>query len=224
MSIRLERLYADDLSHLVALQAAICTEMPEGYLQPRSAHQLGEFLAGQGGIAFGLRQEGQLLAAGLLRLPGPQGVRLTFPGVPPHDWPGAAALAEGALVAPVARGLGLQRRLLDRRAAAAAGRRRRWLCAATHLENGASWRNLLRAGFRLVGIRDLASFTQIAFLRPLSTGTFVLEERIDRRVSARDATGHAEALAAGLVGTALDGEGLITYCRPAAPIGAAGAA
>lgn len=220
MTIRLERLYPDDLPDLVALQAAICAEFPAGYLQLRSPHRLGELLAGQGGLAFGLRQGGQLLAAGLLRLPGPPGVRLTFPGVPPHDWPGAAALAEGALVAPEARGLGLQRRLLDRRAAAAASRERRWLCAATRLENGASWRNLLRAGFRLVGIREQGGVTQIALLRPLRTACFLLEERIDRRVTAADATGHAEALAAGLVGTALDGEARITYCRPAAPIGA----
>lgn len=149
-----ERLGPDDFAALLALYEEVAASLPTGRLQRRDAANVASYLGGGFGGAFGIRQQGRLVAAGLLGAPrtNPRLALPPFPGIPPADWPAQVALAESAVVLSAARGRGYQRALLQARIAAARAQGRRWICSGVHLANLPSWRNLLASGFRVAGV------------------------------------------------------------------------
>jgi ribosomal protein S18 acetylase RimI-like enzyme len=202
-----------DLAAINALHAA-AGPLPPGFLQPKTDAELLARLAGQQGAAHGIFLDGRLAACALLRLPDPAHPNPPpgFPLVPPADWPLLACGMEHALVHPEARGRGLQRALLAARLEHAARMGMRWAFAGVRLANQASWRNLLRAGFAIAGQRHDFGAALLGLLRPV-TAPLATGADDARRVAPQDAAGHDAALAAGLVGVALDLAGDVIY-RP----------
>jgi ribosomal protein S18 acetylase RimI-like enzyme len=211
-----------DLAAIHALHAA-AGPLPPGFLQPKTDAELLARLAGKGGAAHGIVLDGRLVACALLRLPDaarpntPSG----FPLVPPADWPLLACGMEHALVHPDARGRGFQQALLTARLEHAARAGMRWAFAGVRLANQASWRNLLAAGFAIAGQRHDFDAPLIGLLRPVAA-PLPTDADDARQVAPQDAAGHDAALAAGLVGVALDEAGDVLYrrARPAAALAA----
>lgn len=202
-----------DLAAIHALHAA-ADPLPPGFLQPKTDAELLAHLAGQGGAAHGIVLDGRLVACALLRLPDAAHPNPSpgFPLVPKADWKLLACGMEHALVHPDARGRGFQRALLAARLVHAARAGMRWACAGVRLANQASWRNLLAAGFAIAGQRHDFAAPLLGLLRPVAAP---LATGMDdaRRVAPQDAAGHDAALAAGLVGVALDETGDVIYRR-----------
>jgi hypothetical protein len=86
----------------------------------------------------------------------------------------------------------------------------RWAIAGTRLANVASWRNLLAAGFAIVGQRHDSGPPLIGLLRGV-TAPLPCLPAVAAYVGAHDAAGHDVALAAGLVGTALGLDRRVAY-------------
>lgn len=105
---QVDRLGPADLAELVALYDAVAAGLPRGQMRPRDAANLAPYLGGAEGAAFGIREDGRLVAAALLGQPRQRaGVALPrFPGIPAADWPAKVAFAESAVVLPAARGRG----------------------------------------------------------------------------------------------------------------------
>jgi GNAT superfamily N-acetyltransferase len=212
------RLSPRDLPAMLALAAAAAPTLPPGFVLPRGAAELDAYLSGARGAAFGIARGGQLLAMALLRLPHPNEAPppgLRFPRVPAADWPGGCCGMEAALVHPAARGRGFQRALLAARLAHAGRAGARWAIAGTRLANVPSWRNLLAAGFAIVGQRHDMGAPLIGLLRGVAAPLDTLPADL-LLVDAADAMGHDAALAAGLVGVALEADGRVLYRRAAA--------
>ncbi len=209
------RLTPHDLPAVLALGRAAGSALPPGFLMPRTEAEIAARLAGERGAVFGIVEQGVLLAMAMLRLhqPGEQH-SLRFPMVPEADWPHGCCGMEHALVHQAARGRGFQRALLAARLAHAADMGTSWAIAGTRLANAASWRNLLAAGFAIVGQRHDMGAPLLGLLRgvtaplPTQPADLVL-------VDAADSAGHDAALAAGLVGVALAADGRVPYRRPA---------
>ncbi|HKY94574.1 MAG TPA: hypothetical protein VJL84_04680, partial [Kiloniellales bacterium] len=140
--------------------------------------------------------------------------RPPFPYVPAPDWPARTAFGECVVVRAAARGRGYQRLLIKARSAAAEAAGRRWLCAGVHLENGHSWRNLLKSGFLMIGCRDEPPPPRLGFLKPLNGSSLPLRPETVRRVACHDIDGHRAAFRAGLIGAGFDGEERVLYRAP----------
>jgi ribosomal protein S18 acetylase RimI-like enzyme len=212
----LQRLGPADLPKLLHLQQRVVADLPPGFIQSRDARELGRFLDGSAGLAFGASDAGQLQACALLRLPTltlpNQGTG--FPRVPAQDWPRHAAFLANALVAPAARGRGLHRRMLALRIERARATGMRWSCAGVALANRASWRNLLALGMRICGIRFDLGPPLLGLAMPLQPGTaLACDARDELRIAARDADAHRAACERGYLGVRCAADEHVVYQR-----------
>lgn len=135
-------------------------------LQPRPglfARETPEFFAAclhedasrAGGQMFGVRRDGRLLAYGVLGLPRSGETHFGCLVGLPAGRHAEVAQVDGAGVDPLARGLGLQRRLISHRLRAARAVGRALVFSTAAPDNAASLRNLLASGFVIVGLRRL---------------------------------------------------------------------
>jgi len=221
----IQRLMPADLEAVLQLYAEEAPGVAPDHLDPRGPEELAGYLDGSTGRAFGVRDGRRLDAVALLRLPGTDAFpgQPPFPFVPAADWPQLSAFSECTLVRSAARGRGHQRALIRARTAAAEAAGRRWLCAAAHPDNRASWQNLLKSGFVLVGVRREPKL-RLGFLRPLGGASLALRPETERRVGPDDLDAHGAALAEGLVGVALGSDGALLYRRPIRPYALPGVA
>jgi hypothetical protein len=210
------RLNPGELPAIQRLFAEEAPGLPDGFVQPRGEVELMGYLDGSAGQAFGVFDDRLLQAVGLLRLPEPEAFagQPTFPFVPSADWPQLTAFGECVLVRKWVRGRGHQRALIKARALAAQAAGRRWFCAGVHVENRRSWRNLLLSGFLLVGCRAEPN-PRFGFLRPLHGTALPLRPQTVARVRLDDPVGLQAALAAGLVGAALEEGQRLLFRHPA---------
>ncbi len=216
------RLTAADLPHALALQREVGASVPVGFLRGKTESQLNDYLRGLTGAAYGAFEGGALQAMGLLRVPGPgrPNVGTAFPRVRKTDWPFHTAVLEHDLVAPAARGRGLQRMLIDVRIEAARQAGMRWLCAGVQLANIASWRNLLSQGLVIVDGVFMQGQSLLALLLPLDETGFETGAARQGWVLAGDAVGHEKALRAGYLGVRAAMGGTVLYEREVIDIGA----
>jgi GNAT superfamily N-acetyltransferase len=207
------RLTASDLPRALALQHEVSASLPDGFLRGKTERELHDYLCGLAGVADGVSGGGALQAMGLLRLPSPGhcNVGAAFPHVRKSDWPLHSAFLEHALVAPAARGRGLQRALIDARIAAARRAGMRWLCAGVQLANTASWRNLLCAGLVIVDGRFSQGQALLALLMRLDEPGIETHAAHQGWVFAGDAAGHEKALRAGYLGVRAAMGGTVLY-------------
>jgi hypothetical protein len=210
---RLRQLTPADLARMVELQAAVTAGLPAGFIRPKTARDLASFVDGTLGVAYGIVEGAALSAVSLLRLPSghhPHKSR-PFPLVPEEDWPLSACFLESTMVAPVARGRGYQRALVDARLSHAASVGMRWVCAGVHLQNAVSWANLLSRGMAIAGIRLDLGYPLLGLLRALA-GPALSSDPCDRiTVCAQDHAQHQLALQAGYIGVHLTPDGAVTY-------------
>ncbi len=201
-ALPVRRLTVDDLPQALKLQQQVSAGVPDGFLRGKTESELHDSLRGLAGAAFGAFDGNALLAMGLLRLPGLGHANggAAFPRVTKSDWPFHAAVLEHALVAPAARGHGLQRALIRARIAAARHAGMRWLCAGAQLANAASLRNLLSQGLVIVDGRFSHEQSVLALLLPLGKPGFATQAAHQRWVLVGDASGHEKALRAGYLG------------------------
>jgi GNAT superfamily N-acetyltransferase len=213
----MRRLAVPDLAEVVAIQEAVTAALPQGYVRKKSEADLREYLDGSVGLAYGIGAPAALQAMSLLRVPSRRHPNLVggppFPIVPPADWPLQAGFVENTLVLPEARGRGHQRALLDRRLADAEAAGMRWLCGGGHLENVASWRNLLARGFVVAGIRLDYGFPVIGLLYAFDPRALASNAGDALRAPLRDVAMHEAALAGGYVGVSVDPDDTIVYQR-----------
>lgn len=213
------RLSTADLPDVVRLRAVAAAGLPGGFLWPKTEDQLGAYLDGTAGAAFGIDGGRDLAAMALLRVPGddPPSPHPRFPLVPDEDWPRRACGLESTVVSPEARGRGYQRALIDARLAHAASTRMRWACAGVRLENAVSWANLLARGMVIVGVRFDSGYPILGLLRPLGPQALRSEPNDRVAVGADDPSGHQAALGGGYVGVRLAGDRLVIYERLSPP-------
>jgi GNAT superfamily N-acetyltransferase len=206
----LRQLGPNDLAALRELEAHAARGLPAGFMHPKPDAQLLAALCGDGGSAWGVVLHGSLVAAGLLSVPRVQPGDPAFPRVPARDWPAACGFLSHALVLPAQRGKGLQRALVRARLSHARATGLRWVCAGTHLDNAASWRNLLAEGLAIVGLREDKGHPWIGVLRPVDAPLRATGEAL--HVPLRQLQAHREALQRGHAGMHIVGES-VTYCR-----------
>lgn len=208
-----------DLPAMIRLRAVVAAGLPNGFLWPKTESQLGTYLDGTAGAAFGIDDDQGLAALALLRLPGdaPPDLHPRFPVIPDEDWPRRACALESTVVSPAARGRGYQRALVDARMAHATSLRMRWACAGVRLENAVSWANLLARGMAIVGIRFDPGYPIVGLLRPLAPHALRLEPNDRVSVGAADPSRHQAALERGYVGVRLDADRAVIYERLIAP-------
>ncbi|MEW6270246.1 MAG: hypothetical protein AB1689_13225 [Thermodesulfobacteriota bacterium] len=218
---QVRRLSLEDLPAVLALQAAVSGDLPEGFLFSKDDDQLRAHLDGTLGVAFGIAPHDELVAVSLLRVPSdehPNRSGVPFPLVPPEDWPTRAGFLANTIVHPSVRGRGYQRALLDVRIAHAAAAGMRWICAGVHLDNVVSWANLLARGMVIVGIRFDPGYPIIGLLMT-ARGEAPASDASDRReVGARDARAHEELLRERYVGVEITRDGTVIYQRLALPL------
>jgi GNAT superfamily N-acetyltransferase len=202
----LRQLDEDDFESVLALRKAVSRDLPENFMRTQTDEEVRACLAGSIGVAWGAEGSGGLLGVGMLHHPSPQASASlgAFPGVPKQDWPGRATFLGGTMVHPDARGAGLQRHLVDARKRYAAASGSRWVCAGAHVQNWPSWRNLLKGGMVVVGMRHDLGFPLLALIgsvhsvgRPMFSVTRSDDVRV---IDIEDLTAHESAIAEGLVG------------------------
>lgn len=146
----IERLGTDDLADIIALHHAVRQDMPEGTV----AFETDAFFAMhlmECGQIFGCRNNGKLIAYGVLGLP-----RQGDPNFgEDHHLPTAllslVAHLDGVAVAPAFRGLGIQKALCMRRIHEASRQGRRIMLSTVSPENTASLANLTECGLSICG-------------------------------------------------------------------------
>ncbi len=206
------------MRHVQALQAVVVGTLPPGYLRPKTDAEVCRYLDGTNGVAYGVFAGPRLAAMGLLRIPTRPDAygRLRFPLIPGDDWPLRACFLEHAMVHPDDRGRGHQRALLDARLRYAAATSMRWTCGGVRLHNVVSWRNLLRAGMVIAGIRFDLGYPVIGLLRACDGTALAAPSGDEVCVAVEDAAGHEAALRAGRVGARIAEDGTVRY-RPHRP-------
>src|SRR5262249_5803188 len=142
---RPEPLGMKDFAALKALQQDVAACAPEGFIRGKKDEDLAAIVEGRAGAAFGVKADGQLIAAGLRPFPhrAPAGAPPS-PRVPQADWPARVAFFDNCVVRADMRGRGLQRTLFNTRLAHARAVGRRYFSAGVHAENVASWGNLMK--------------------------------------------------------------------------------
>lgn len=206
----LRRLEPGDLEALRELEAQAASGLPAGFMQPKPVAHLLAALRGESGSAWGVERQGRLLAAALLTVPRAQAGDPAFPRIPAQDWPAACGFLSHALVLPALRGQGLQRALVRARLSHARSAGLRWICAGTHLDNLASWRNLLAQGLAIVGLREDKGHPWLGLLRPVEAPLRAAGEAMHVPQGALQA--HREALLRGYAGMQVVGDSVM-YCR-----------
>ncbi|MGL4573343.1 MAG: GNAT family N-acetyltransferase [Burkholderiaceae bacterium] len=212
---RITSLAPNDLIRVLRLQHNISTQLPAGFLRAKSERDLYAYLDGTAGLAFGVVQQDQLLAAALLRLPSEEHPNqgLQFPHVPAVDWPRHTAFLENAMVHPSARGRGYQRLLLEARFACAAERGMRWVCAGVHFNNSTSWNNLLAQGMVIAGMRLDMGYPILGLLGTLNARGLLVNLVDQIRVAGDEHLRHQAVLQSGYVGARRAPDGAVLYQR-----------
>ncbi|MFO1351167.1 MAG: hypothetical protein U1F68_11055 [Gammaproteobacteria bacterium] len=217
----MKRLTVTDLEAIVALQEAVRAGLPLGFIRSKDASELRAYLDDTLGVAYGIAEEGALLAMALLRVPhenhpnGSTGV--PFPIVPAADWPLRACILENSMVVPAARGRGYQRALLAARRAHALSVRMKWICAGVHLQNVVSWANLLASGMAIVGIRFDRGYPIVGLLGSVDGQALASSARDQVAVRMDDPSQHQAALRDGYIGVRRAAADRVIYQRAAAP-------
>lgn len=206
----LRKLAPADLSAMAAVQSSCELAVAAGYLQPRTAADLAHAVAHPRGGSWGAYAGDRLVGFGMVRAGAPAGGGPPMPRIPAHAWPQDVAWLEGTVVHPDARGHGLQRRLLAIRLQAAADAGLDWAAAGTHAGNGASRRNLLAAGFAMVGMLRLPARAVCGYVRPTRQPLPVAGA--DHWVDGGDLDAHERLLGEGLVAVGEAG-GLLRFRR-----------
>jgi GNAT superfamily N-acetyltransferase len=204
-----------DLAAAVELQALITAGLPAGFIWPRTDRELGAYLDGTLGVAYGITEGDVLLAVSLLRVPdsdhplvGPR-----FRLVPEEDWPRHACFLANTMVVPAARGRGYQRTLVGARLAHAASAGMRWMCAGVALRNTISCTNLLAEGLAIADIRCDLGHPIVGLLRPIDAPELTSDPDDRVLVRAHDHVQHQAALQAGYIGVRLAPGGAVVYQR-----------
>lgn len=216
----IRKLTLADLTRIVQLQQAVTAELPPGYIFPKTESDLGTYLDGTLGVAYGVFEKDALAASSLLRIPSkthPNDTSMPFPLVPAEEWALHAGGLGNTLVLPAARGRGYQRALIDARISHAAAAQMRWICAGVHIGNSASWINLLSKGMAIVGMRTDFGYPLIGLLRNATGVPFALDADDCVVVPAYDAAQHQAALQDGYVGVRITSNRTVRYYRSASP-------
>jgi hypothetical protein len=209
----LRRLGLADAPALLALQDEATRGLPPRYFLAKDDAALRPYLDGTKGVAYGIGDGATLRASALLRLPdaahpNPVG-HPPFPIVPAAEWPCHAAFLENAMVHPDWRGRFYQRALLELRLAHAAACGMRWACAASHLDNLASWSNLLAGGFAIVGLIEPDGQPVIGLLYAIGASHLATDPHDSVMVAAREKAQHLAALRDGFIGVRRAGDTVI---------------
>jgi GNAT superfamily N-acetyltransferase len=206
VSGRVRQLRSADLADVLEVQRS-AEGAPADFLLPKSEGELREYLDGSRGVACGLVDEGRLVAVSLLQVPSarrPNGGGVPFPLVPAADWPLRACFLQNTIVRPEARGRGYQRALFDARLAHASLAKMKWVCAGVHLENRASWANLLAKGMVIGGIRFDPGYPIIGLARAFDPRAVRTLAEDARALDPRDGKAIEAATRAGYVGVRLE--------------------
>jgi GNAT superfamily N-acetyltransferase len=206
------RLDITDFAELAALQREVAASAPQGFIRSKSDDDLAAIVEGRTGAAYGVRANGELIAAGLLAYPGPppEGAP-PFPRVPPTHWSTRVAFFDNDVVRADMRGRGIQRALFDARLAHARNAGRAWFCAGVHSGNIASVSNLLKRRMAIVGLAFFHGYPLFAMLRAedasalATTGAAV-------HVAAHDIVAHERVLGGGMIGEGIV-DGAVVYRR-----------
>ena len=212
-----------DLDSILDLQAEVLAPLAKGFIRPKPASELAAYLDGRRGAAFGVEEEGRLVAIAFLMLPGPASPNpadLPFRLVPAADWSFATAFLENTMVVESARGRGLQSALVDARLAHARAAGMRWICSGVHFRNRASWRNLLARGLVIADCREDRGYPALGLLGALGAAELRYDPDDAIDVPAAYFAAHRAALAADRVGTRQD-PATTRFCRLLAPAPAA---
>jgi ribosomal protein S18 acetylase RimI-like enzyme len=191
-------------------------ELPDGFLLPKSDDELRGFLDGSRGVACGVIEAGRLVAVSLLQVPSarrPNGGGVPFPLVPPADWPLRACFVQNTIVRPEARGRGHQRALFDARLAHARLAKMKWVCAGVHLENRASWANLLASGMVVGGIRFDPGYPVIGLALSFDPRALRTDPADAREIDARDGKAIEAATRSGYAGVRVAPGGALVFER-----------
>jgi GNAT superfamily N-acetyltransferase len=207
------QLTLNDLDAIKALQHEIKATLAADLLQIKGEHELTAYLDGIMGAAFGVFDDDVLSATALIRIPSAEYPNLLppLPHVPRADCSLHTAFLENAMVAPVARGRGYQRMLVNMRMAHAKAVGIRWGGAGARLGNVISWRNLLASNMAIVAPRVNNGQAVIGLLRPLIDDAMPSSIVNRRLVATNDTDGHLHALESGYIGTRITTTGLVVY-------------
>jgi hypothetical protein len=211
LSGRVRQLRSADLADVLEVQRS-AADAPANFLLPKSEAELCGFLDGSRGVACGVIEAGRLVAVSLLQVPSagrPNGGGVPFPLVPAADWPLYACFLQNTIVRPEARGRGHQRTLFDARLAHAQLARMKWVCAGVHLENRASWANLLARGMVVGGVRFDPGYPILGLARSFDPRALRTDAADTREVDAGDGKAIEAATRAGYVGVRLEGDALV---------------
>jgi GNAT superfamily N-acetyltransferase len=216
-----------DLNEVLQLQQLAIAGLPAGFVRPRSAPDLAGFLEGRLGAAVGILERDALVAMSLLILPDgktptesldaeieKRGVSIAAglrARLSEEDWGFSTCFLANALVHPAARGRGYQRLMIAARLKHAAAARMKWAFAGVHLENAASWRNLLAHEMAAVMVSPDPRHPLIGLLRGFGSAALATDARASISVCAADAAQHQAALQRGYIGTHLGPDGAVIY-------------
>jgi predicted GNAT superfamily acetyltransferase len=202
-----------DFDAVSALQNEVAATTPSGFLRVKTVAEINAFLNGEIGAGFGIFDNTKLLAMGFVRSSMADHPYLgpPFPRVPKEDWPNNSAFLENTIVAPMARGRGFQRALIDLRTAHAKAAGARLLCSGVHLGNKISWRNLLASGMAIVGIRITNGQAVIGLLKSFDDNALHSSITNLRLVAADDTDGHLDATERGYIGKRMTTWGYVVY-------------
>jgi GNAT superfamily N-acetyltransferase len=202
-----------DLDAIKALQREMKATLSADLLQLKREHELTTYLDGTMGAAFGVFDDDVLTAMALIRIPSAEYPNQLppLPHVPRADCSLHTAFLENAMVAPVARGRGYQRMLVNMRVAHAKAVGMRWVGAGSRLGNVISWRNLLASSMAIVALRVNNGQAVIGLLRPLIDDALPSSIVNRRLVATHDTDGHLHALESGYIGTRTTTTGLVVY-------------
>jgi hypothetical protein len=202
-----------DFDAINVLQRELKATLSTDLLQLKEEHELTKYLDGTMGAAFGVFDDDVLSAMALIRIPSAEYPNQLppLPHVPRADCSLHTAVLENAMVAPVARGRGYQRMLVNMRMAHAKAVGMHWVGAGSRLGNVISWRNLLASSMAIVALRVNNGQAVIGLLRPLIDDALPSSIVNRRLVAAHDTDGHLHALESGYIGTRITTTGLVVY-------------
>src|SRR5262245_27657337 len=214
-SFFVKQLKVTDLSAMVAIQEAVTADLPMGFVRSKAESEFRAYLDGTRGIAYGIVEGSTLLAISLLRIPDENhpNAGLPFPLVPEEDWSVCACFLENTMVLPAVRGRGYHRVLLRARLAHAASLKMKWICAGVHLQNSASWANLLAKGMAITGIRFDLGYPMIGLLRSCDALALPSDSNDQVWIRAQDPWHHQAALQNGYIGVRPGSDGSVIYQR-----------
>jgi hypothetical protein len=202
-----------DLDAIKALQRDVKATLSADLVQLKEEQELAAYIDGTMGAAFGIFDQDTLTAMALIRIPCAEYPNLLppLPYVPKLDCSLHTAFLENAMVAPVARGRGYQRMLVNMRMAHAEAVGMRWVGAGSRLGNVISWRNLLASSMAIVALRINNGQAVIGLLRPLINDALPSSIVNRRLVATHDTDGHLHALESGYIGTRITTTGFVVY-------------